>query len=186
MDAITMLKKDHKTVEGLFKKFEKAGERAHVTQRDLAGRIVEELSVHAAIEEQVFYPAVREAVFGTEDMVLEALEEHHIVKWVAHELDSMEPDEERFRAKMTVLIELVRHHVEEEEGDLFPEVRKALGRKALGELGAAMEKARKTAPRRPQPKAPDTPTAKRATAAAGAPPVNGARGGTRRRVGSRA
>jgi hemerythrin superfamily protein len=157
MDAITLLKQDHKTVEGLFKKFEKTGERAHVAQRELAEKIIKELSVHASIEEQVFYPAIREAVPDTEDTVLESLEEHHIVKWVASELDSMNPDQERFRAKMTVLIELVRHHVEEEEGELFPEVRKAMGRKALGQIGDAMEEAKKTAPTRPHPKAPDTP-----------------------------
>jgi hemerythrin superfamily protein len=157
MDAITLLKQDHKTVEGLFKKFEKTGPNAHKTQRDLADRIIKELSVHAAIEEQVFYPAIREAVPDTEDHVLESLEEHHIVKWVASELDSMNPDHERFRAKMTVLIENVRHHVEEEEGELFPEVRQAMGRKALGQIGEQLEEAKKTAPTRPHPKAPDTP-----------------------------
>jgi hemerythrin superfamily protein len=157
MDAITLLKQDHKTVEGLFKKFEKTGANAHVAQRDLAEKIIRELSVHAAIEEQVFYPAIREAVPDVEDTVLESLEEHHIVKWVTSELDSMQPDHERFRAKMTVLIENVRHHVEEEEHELFPEVRKAMGRKALAELGQAMEEAKETAPTRPHPKAPDAP-----------------------------
>ncbi|MDQ4070923.1 MAG: hemerythrin domain-containing protein [Actinomycetota bacterium] len=155
MDAITLLKQDHKTVEKLFKQFEKAKQPAE--QRKLAERVVKELSVHAAIEEMVFYPAVRERVPETEDMVLESLEEHHIVKWVLSELDGMKPDHERFKAKMTVLIENVRHHVEEEETDLFPKVRKAVGRKELGEIGDAMEKAKKTAPTRPHPKAPDTP-----------------------------
>ncbi|HET7488566.1 MAG TPA: hemerythrin domain-containing protein [Acidimicrobiales bacterium] len=157
MDAITLLKQDHKTVESLFKKFEKTGPRAHAAQRDLAERIVRELSVHAAIEEQLFYPAIRKAVPDTEDMVLESLEEHHIVKWVAKELDGGDPEDERFRAKMTVLIENVRHHVEEEEQELFPQVRQAMGRKALGELGTAMEDAKRTAPTHPHPKAPDEP-----------------------------
>lgn len=115
MDAITLLKQDHKAVEALFKKFEKTGTAAHSAQRDLAEKIVRELSVHAAIEEQLFYPAIREAVPDTEDHVWESLEEHHVVKWVASEVDGMKPDEERFRAKVTVLIESVRHHVEEEE-----------------------------------------------------------------------
>jgi hemerythrin superfamily protein len=157
MDAITLLKQDHKTVESLFKKFEKTGENAHAAQRDLAEKIVRELSIHAAIEEQVFYPAIREAVPETEETVLESLEEHHIVKWVAAELAAMKPDHERFKAKMTVLIENVRHHVEEEEGELFPTVRKGMGRKALAEIGQAMEEAKKTAPTRPHPKAPDEP-----------------------------
>jgi hemerythrin superfamily protein len=155
MDGITLLKQDHKTVEKLFKQFEKAKQPAE--QRKVAEKVVKELSVHAAIEEMVFYPAIRDRVPDTEDMVLESLEEHHIVKWVLSELDDMKPDHERFKAKMTVLIENVRHHVEEEESELFPQVRKAIGRKELGELGDAMEKAKKTAPTRPHPKAPDTP-----------------------------
>jgi hemerythrin superfamily protein len=155
MDAITLLKQDHKTVEKLFKQFEKAKQPAE--QRKIAGQVMKELSVHAAIEEMVFYPAVRDRVPDTEDTVLESLEEHHVVKWLLSELEDMKPDHERFKAKMTVLIESVRHHVEEEESDLFPDVRKAFGRKELGELGDAMEKAKKTAPTRPHPKAPDTP-----------------------------
>ena len=155
MDAITLLKQDHKSVEKLFKQFEKAKQPAQ--QRSLAKKVVAELSVHAAIEEMLFYPAVRDRVPATEDTVLESLEEHHIVKWVLSELEDMKPDHERFKAKMTVLIETVRHHVEEEEQELFPSVRKAVGRKELGELGDALEKAKKTAPTRPHPKAPDTP-----------------------------
>ena len=131
MDAITLLRDDHKTVERLFKRFEKAGDRAHVEKREIVDRIIEELSVHAAIEEQVFYPVARATVPGTEDIALESLEEHHIVKWVLSELDGLDPADERFDAKVTVLIENVRHHVEEEESDFFPKVRSELGRKAL-------------------------------------------------------
>lgn len=155
MDAITLLKQDHKTVEKLFKQFEKT--TAPAEQRKLAQRIVKELSVHAAIEEMIFYPAVRERVQAAEDTVLESLEEHHIVKWVLDEIDNMKPNHERFKAKVTVLIETVRHHVEEEESELFPEVRKEIKRKELAELGEALEKAKKTAPTSPHPRAPDTP-----------------------------
>ena len=155
MDAITLLKQDHKTVEKLFKQFEKATQPAQ--QRKIAHQVIKELSVHAAIEEMVFYPVVRERAPEAEDTVLESLEEHHVVKWVLSELEDMKPDHERFKAKMTVLIESVRHHVEEEEQELFPDVRKAVGRKDLAELGAALEKAKKTAPTRPHPRAPDTP-----------------------------
>lgn len=155
MDAITLLKQDHKTVEKLFKQFEKATRSAQ--QRKLAQQVVKELSVHAAIEEMVFYPAVRDRLPDAEDMVLESLEEHHVAKWVLSEVEDMKPDHERFKAKMTVLIETVRHHVEEEESELFPQVRKALGRKELAEVGEALEKAKKTAPTRPHPRAPDTP-----------------------------
>lgn len=155
MDAITLLKNDHKTVNALFRRFEKAKDPG--SRRSVVDDIVRELAVHSAIEEQVFYPAVREAVESTEDVVLESLEEHHIVKWTLSELDGMDPEHERFVPKVTVLKESVQHHVEEEESELFPKVRAALGRKRLGEIGDAMEKARKVAPTRPHPRAPDTP-----------------------------
>ena len=155
MDAITLLKDDHKTVKGLFRKFEKAGDHAYITKRKLVDKITEELSVHAAIEEQVFYPAVRHTLNQTEDDVLEALEEHHIVKWTLSELEKMDPKDERFDAKVTVLIESVEHHIGEEEGEMFPKVRKALSRTQLNELGDLMERAKLAAPKRPHPRSPD-------------------------------
>lgn len=157
MDAITLLKADHKTVEKLFRQYEKLGDGASKGKAGVVDKIIEELSIHAAIEEQVFYPATRSKVSDASDDVLEALEEHHIVKWVLSELERMQPSDERFNAKVTVLMESVRHHVEEEEGDLFPKVRTALGRKALGEIGQQLEAAKKSAPTRPHPRSPDTP-----------------------------
>jgi hemerythrin superfamily protein len=154
MDAITLLKNDHRTVEQLFKRFEKAGQRAHAQKRQIVDRIIEELSVHAAIEEQIFYPAARAAVPDAEDLALEALEEHHLVKWSLSELEDMDPEHERFDAKVTVLIEHVRHHVTEEEGDFFPKVREQLGRNELAEWGDAMAEAKKSAPTRPHPRMP--------------------------------
>ena len=113
MNAITLLKQDHKTVEELFKRFEKLGPRAVKSKQDIVERIVRELSIHAAIEEMVFYPAIREVVESgdLDKMVLESLEEHQIVKWLLWELERMSPDYERFDSKLTVLIENVRHHV---------------------------------------------------------------------------
>src|SRR6266550_8076329 len=159
MNAITLLKNDHKTVEDLFKRFEKLGPRAVKSKQDVVERIVRELSIHAAIEEMLFYPAIREVVEAgdVDDMVLESLEEHHIVKWVLSELDGMNPAHERFVAKVTVLMENVRHHVEEEEQDLFPKVNKLLGRQRLDELGDAMAQAKKTVPTHPHPRSPDEP-----------------------------
>lgn len=157
MDAITLLKEDHKKVEKLFKRFEEAGDKAYATKRAIVDSIIEELSVHAAIEEQLFYPVTRATVPDTEDIALESLEEHHIVKWVLDELESMSPEDERFDAKVTVLMENVRHHVEEEEDEYFPKVRDELGRNALSDLGDAMVAARKTAPTHPHPTAPDVP-----------------------------
>ena len=159
MDAITLLKTDHKAVEKLFKEFEKAGPGANVVRRKIVDQITEELSVHAAIEEQHFYPAVRALVEGQEEMTLESIEEHHVVKWVLSELEGRDPSDERFEPKVTVLIELVRHHVKEEETELFPAVRVAVGRKKLAELGSIMAEAKKIAPRRPHPRSPDTPPA---------------------------
>src|SRR5687767_10984189 len=113
MDAITMLKNDHREVEKLFKRFEKAGEKAYTQKRAIVDKIGEELAKHAGVEEQLFYPVARATVKGTEDIALESLEEHHIVKWVLSELDDMHPSDERYTAKVTVLIENVRHHIEE-------------------------------------------------------------------------
>lgn len=161
MDAITLLKDDHKTVDKLFKQFEKLGHDGDpARKRELVDSMIKELAVHAHIEEQIFYPAVRAEVPAEEDMVLEGLEEHHIVKWTLSELDGMSPSEERFDAKVTVLIESVRHHVEEEEGEMFPDVRKALGRKKLQALGEKLQAAKASAPTKPRPQAPDTPARK--------------------------
>ena len=159
MNAITLLKNDHKTVEDLFKRFEKLGPRALKTKQDVVARIVRELSIHATVEEMILYPAIRDAVEkgDTDNVVLESLEEHHIVKGVLWELERTSPEDERFDAKVRVLMENVRHHVKEEEKDLFPQVNKLYGRTELEELGDAMARLKKTAPTHPHPKAPDEP-----------------------------
>lgn len=157
MDAITLLKNEHADVEKLFRNYESLGGRAYKSKEKVADRIITALSIHATIEEQVFYPAVRAEVDGTKDDVLESIEEHHIVKWVLQEIKDLDPRDERYDAKMTVLIENVRHHVKEEEKDLFPTVRKALGRNRLTEIGEALEASRKLAPTSPHPRSPSTP-----------------------------
>lgn len=144
-----MLKEDHKRVEKLFKRFEKLGEDAVAEKQQIVAEVIEELTTHAHIEETIFYPEARQAVPETEEHVLESVEEHHIVVWVMSELKNLSPDDERYDAKMSVLMENVRHHVEEEEKEWFPEVRKGLGRKRLVELGERMEAARASAPRDP-------------------------------------
>ncbi|MFB7950478.1 hemerythrin domain-containing protein [Kitasatospora phosalacinea] len=149
MDAIVLLEEDHETVEKLFKEFEQAGDRAFATERRIVDRVIEELTVHTVIEEEVSYPAAREAAPGTADHVLESVEEHHVVVWLLAEPAGLEPQDERFDAKMTVLMENVRHHVGEEERDWFPEVRKAMGRNRLRELGERLEAAEETATRDP-------------------------------------
>jgi hemerythrin superfamily protein len=160
MDALKLLRDDHRRVEGLFKKFEAAGPTAHKTKRKLVDEIIRELSVHAAIEEEVFYPAVREAFAKRdEDTVLEALEEHHAAKTMLRELEGMDPAHERFTAKTTVLIENVRHHKREEEQDMFTKVRKVMKPAELRDLGEQLEAAKASAPTRPHPFAPDEPPA---------------------------
>lgn len=157
MDAIALLKADHKTVEQLFRKYEKAGPNAYKLKRKLVDQLVHELSVHAAIEEQVFYPAVRARVEALGGEVLNALEEHHVVKLVLAELDGMPPEAERFNAKVHVLMENVRTHVLEEESVLFPAVKKAFKPQELRTMADVLEMSKKAAPTRPHPAAPDTP-----------------------------
>jgi hemerythrin superfamily protein len=150
MDAITLLKDDHKTVEKLFKEFEKTKEAATpAAKRKLVRQMLKELTTHAYIEETIFYPTARAAVPGTEDHVLESVEEHHVVAWLLSELSHLDPDDETFDAKTTVLIENVRHHVEEEEQEWFPQVRKAMGRKELADIGERLEAAKAEAPTDP-------------------------------------
>lgn len=165
MDAISLLEQDHRTVEALFKTFEKLGERAAKQKEKIVRQFTRELAIHAAIEEMLFYPAVRKAaeaakqksLHEAEDTVLESLEEHHIVKWTLAELEKMTAEDERFEAKVTVLMESVRHHVEEEREELFPKARRLLGKKLLDELGERMARAKKLAPTRPHPRSPDEP-----------------------------
>jgi hemerythrin superfamily protein len=138
MKATDLLKKQHRMVEKLFKQAEKAQEPRQ--RRQLVGQIVEALKLHTQIEEEVFYPAVRE--LGTskaEEMIDEAFEEHHVVDLVLAELPEVDPEDERFEAKITVLSELVEHHVEEEEKEMFPLAEKKLGAERIKELGQQME-----------------------------------------------
>jgi hemerythrin superfamily protein len=149
-DAIVMLKNDHKQIKRLFREFERAGDNAVKTKGAIVDRILEALTVHTYIENEGMYPAVREALPDLEDDVLESYEEHHVADVLCMELAAMSPDAERFDAKVTVLIENVEHHVEEEEEEWFPKVREGLGRKRLQQIGADMQRLRAKAPRRPE------------------------------------
>jgi len=153
-DAIVLLKNDHKEIRKLFTQFEKAGENAHAAKGKLVDRMIELLTQHTYIENEVMYPRVRALLPELEDDVLESYEEHHVADVLVVELAAMKPDAERFTAKTTVLIESVRHHIEEEEQEWFPKVREGLGRSVLQDIGAEMIQARKKAPKRPsQPSA---------------------------------
>jgi hemerythrin-like domain-containing protein len=159
MNALSLLKQDHDDVEALFLRFEALDDDAAPTEkRDIVEQIITLLSVHAEIEEQIFYPALRAKLDDDSD-VLEGLEEHHSAKFLLSELDKLPASHERFDAKVTVLIEHIRHHVGEEEGDdgLFAEARTAFKPKELEEMGKRMEDLKKVAPTRPHPLSPDVP-----------------------------
>jgi len=153
-DAIVLLKNDHKEMRRLFAQFEKAGDNAEATKGQLVKKIIELLTVHTYLENECMYPEVRKLLPDLEADILESYEEHHVADVLCTELMMLEPGDERFDAKTTVLIESVTHHIEEEEQDWFPKVRAGLGRKQLQEMGAKMEKMRKKAPTSPaQPSA---------------------------------
>jgi iron-sulfur cluster repair protein YtfE (RIC family) len=142
MNAFDLLKEDHKKVADILEKLEPTSERALKTREELFTKLDSELEVHAAIEEQIFYPALKEAD-ETRDIILEAFEEHRIVKQFLKELGSMPKDSEVWTAKLTVLKENIEHHVEEEEGEMFKKARKVLTDEQAEELGARMEAAKK-------------------------------------------
>jgi hemerythrin superfamily protein len=124
-DALALLKQDHRSVEGLFAEFEKASKAEDDAAKGVVvERICAALSVHAAIEEEIFYPAVRDAI-ATEDTMDEAEVEHEGIKRLVEELKTEEPGADMYDARVTVLAEYVKHHVKEEESEMFPKVRKS-------------------------------------------------------------
>ncbi len=141
MDAFELLKQDHEKVSGIFEKLEPTTERAVKTREELFTQLKQELDVHAEIEEQIFYPAIKDAD-ETHDITLEAFEEHAVVKHLLAELDAESKETEEWGAKLTVLKENVEHHVEEEEGEMFPKAKKVLSSEQIEELGTRMEQAK--------------------------------------------
>ena len=148
-DAIVLLKADHQAIRKVFRDFAKAGDAATKLKGDLVAKMIELLTVHTYIENEVMYPQVRELLPDLEDDVLESYEEHHVADVLCMELFGMNSDAERFDAKTTVLIEIVTHHIEEEEQDWFPKVRAGLGRKQLSALGERLLEAKAKAPHTP-------------------------------------
>jgi hemerythrin superfamily protein len=134
-DALALLKADHDLVEDLFGKFEKA--RTDEQKDALADQICMELTIHAQIEEEIFYPAVREAI-DDEDLIDEAEVEHATAKDLIAQIEDSQAGDDKFEAKVTVLGEYIRHHVKEEESEMFPKVKKTdLDLKELGSEMAA-------------------------------------------------
>ena len=139
-DAIALLKEDHKKVKALLSSLEKTTEKSAERRTKLLQQIEAEINVHASIEEEIFYPAYREAVKKKDDVELyqEALEEHHVVDLVMPELKASDPGGEIFGAKATVLKELIEHHADEEEKEMFKKARAVMDKAELQDLGSRL------------------------------------------------
>ncbi|MEE1787100.1 hemerythrin domain-containing protein [Streptomyces sp. SP17BM10] len=152
-DAIVLLREDHRKVRHLFREYrglvDGDGQGGDDARREKIERIVEELTVHTYLEDELFYPRVRREVPGLADDMDLAKEEHHVADVLCEELTRMTPADAGYDAKAAVLIDAVERHIDKEESSWFPQVRAALGRKELQELGERMRAVRETAPRRP-------------------------------------
>lgn len=151
MDAIELLINDHNEVKALFQRYRSAQERGDEgTTAEVVRQIMRELHQHTTIEEEIFYPAVREADDELNDEVAEGLQEHHVVDVLMNEMRDLDAGSEEWVAKMQVLMENVEHHVEEEEEDLFPDVREAMDQSKLDELGQQMAERKESGQSEPQ------------------------------------
>ncbi len=135
MNAIELLKADHNKVSRLFQKVKATEAGEH---KPLFEQIKEELEVHTHIEETIFYPKMKEKA-ELEDLILEGVEEHHQAKMFLRELSALSDDSEKFEPKLKVLMEDITHHVQEEEGEMFPKIEELFDEATLKELGAEME-----------------------------------------------
>jgi hemerythrin superfamily protein len=138
MDALGLLKKDHDAIKKLLEDLDGTTERAVKTRQDLFGRLKFSLTVHEQMEETVLYPALKEHA-ETRDIVLEAYEEHDVVDKVLGDLEATPFDDDSWHAKLKVMSENLHHHIEEEEGEMFEQVRKVFDRDVLESLGEQMQ-----------------------------------------------
>jgi hemerythrin-like domain-containing protein len=138
MDALSLLKEDHEKVKKLLSQLDSTTERGVKTREELFTNVKQELQVHEAIEEEIFYPALKEHPKAKE-LVLEAYEEHNVVDTVMREIEGVPFDDERWGAKLTVMKENVEHHIEEEETEMFKQARQVFEREELDELGERMQ-----------------------------------------------
>ena len=165
VDGIQVLINDHRTVEDLFSQYERATEPAEQTR--IAHRVIHELAVHGEIEELLFYPRVRTTLADGNDLADEAIHEHVEIKQTLNDLDKMSAEDDGFDAKMRELMAEVRHHVEEEETEMFPKIRENMAADQLEKLGTSLQGAKAIVPTRPHPSAPTGPIGKLAAS----PPV---------------
>jgi hemerythrin superfamily protein len=141
-DAIALLKADHKKVKGLFAETDDLSDRATTQLKRIGDQICQELTVHAEIEETIFYPAVKDRTQRghkeERDLVLESYEEHSLVKKIISDLEAIDASDESYRPKLKVLREMVEQHVKEEERELFPGARELLNEDEMMDLGMRM------------------------------------------------
>ncbi|MGV3760027.1 MAG: hemerythrin domain-containing protein [Actinomycetota bacterium] len=144
MDAVTLLTADHNRVRGLFARFKEAQEAEDTAaMSELAAQCFTELEVHTGIEEEIFYPRVKETDEEIAELVDEGLQEHHVVDVLMEEMKALEPGSDEWVAKFTVLMENVEHHAEEEEAEMFPPLRSKLGADVLEPLADELEAGKK-------------------------------------------
>ena len=144
MDALALLKSDHEKVKGLLSQLEKTTERGVKTRQELFATIKGELAVHETIEEEIFYPELKNHP-KAKDIVLEGFEEHHVVDLLMGELESLDVEDESWGAKAIVMKENIEHHIEEEEGEMFRQARRVFDEAELSELGERMAARKETA-----------------------------------------
>lgn len=137
MDVVELLEKDHEKVKDLLEKVEKTTSRGVKTREELYARIRSELELHTYIEEQILYPRLKKED-ETKDLTFEAVEEHRLVKQLLQELSDLPVDDDVWQAKMTLLKEMVEHHIDDEEEELFPEMKAAIPKDELEQLGERM------------------------------------------------
>jgi hemerythrin superfamily protein len=142
MNAMTLLKEDHQKVKKMLAELESTTERGVKTREELFGKIKQELVVHEAIEEEIFYPALKNHP-KTKEIALEAYEEHHVVDMVMAELEGVAYDDEKWGAKFTVMKENLEHHIEEEEDEMFKQAQQVFDEDELAQLGENMEARKK-------------------------------------------
>lgn len=159
MDAIELLTQQHREVDAAFDEYLRLADGDDERRKGIARKVITDLSVHAGIEEVAFYPTVREALPDMEDEIEDDLEEHKEAKEILSDIQGMDPDDAEFDAKFRELIQDVRHHVDDEENELFPRVRQALADDELRELGSHMQDLMGKVPTNPHPHAPQEPPA---------------------------
>jgi hemerythrin-like domain-containing protein len=142
MDAITLLKDDHDKVRKMLAEGEETTERAEKTRTEVFAKIKEEMLIHERIEEEIFYPALKEHPKAKE-IVLEGFEEHHVVDEIMGELEATDVTDEQWAAKFKVMKENIEHHIEEEEGDMFRQARQVFSAEELEQLGTRMMELKK-------------------------------------------